>query len=417
MHQFSTTSGKELWYDMSTNRISLRESIVPLKPCSVVHFNPPTKVSVNNISMFTIEMTQQCNLRCTYCCYSGDYRDRRVHNSKEISYDTLDKTIDFIVSHTDTSSSEITICFYGGEALLAQKKIQYFINKLQNIVGDRVSYTLSTNGLLLTEKVVDWICGFDKFLLNVTIDGNEVMHDAHRLTKLGKGSFNAIISNLNAFKNRYPEQYEHRVRFLSTAYTLEDISKLSCVWNSIDVLRGKIPVHISLIIPNFKDYSRIYDTKESKDLFYARAFEDYKKDEDSIQALYLKKLLAIVEERAIAPLPTELEIITCYQDLFSCYINAHGDLYACEKFCDEFSIGNVSSGFDLKKMMHIAKRFTDRKNKHCSSCWAQRFCRMCLTGLNHTDDEIEKMCDMERDTIELALKYFCAKKDWELLKV
>ena len=38
---------------------------------------------------------------------------------------------------------------------------------------------------------------------------------------------------------------------------------------------------------------------------------------------------------------------------------------------------------------------------------------MCLTGLNHTENEIVKMCDMERDTIEIALKYFCEKIDWE----
>ena len=38
---------------------------------------------------------------------------------------------------------------------------------------------------------------------------------------------------------------------------------------------------------------------------------------------------------------------------------------------------------------------------------------MCMTSLNHTDAEITKMCDMERDTIELALKYYCELKDWE----
>ena len=29
------------------------------------------------------------------------------------------------------------------------------------------------------------------------------------------------------------------------------------------------------------------------------------------------------------------------------------------------------------------------------------------------DCEIKKMCNMERDTIELALKYYCELKDWE----
>ena len=36
-----------------------------------------------------------------------------------------------------------------------------------------------------------------------------------------------------------------------------------------------------------------------------------------------------------------------------------------------------------------------------------------MTGLNYTDEEMNFMCEMERDTIDLALKYYCDLKDWE----
>lgn len=95
------------------------------------------------------------------------------------------------------------------------------------------------------------------------------------------------------------------------------------------------------------------------------------------------------------------------------FINVDGDLYACEKFCGGLSVGNVKDGINEGKAFALLNQFTERKNRLCSSCWAQRFCRMCMTSLNHTDAEITKMCDMERDTIELALKYYCELKDWE----
>ena len=128
-----------------------------------------------------------------------------------------------------------------------------------------------------------------------------------------------------------------------------------------------------------------------------------------------QKLVDIVDNRNYRRLAKEVNIETCFQDLFSCFINVDGDLYACEKFCNEAKIGDVCNGIDKNLAIPLLQRFTERKNRLCSSCWAQRFCRMCMTSLNYTDEEIERMCKMERDSISLALKYYCDLKDWELI--
>ena len=413
MHKIVTTSGKELWYDVDTNRINLFNYANNQQTYPVVRYMESQKCCVDKITMFTFEMTQQCNLRCTYCCFSGEYRGLRKHNSKEISYDVLDQSVDFIKEHADKSSDEITICFYGGEALLAKDKIQYLMDKLDILFGNKIYYSLSTNGFALTESVVDWICSYDKFHVHVTIDGDEIMHDAHRLTVNGKGSYRTIIKNLKHFKKKYPEQYKRRVKFLATVYSLTDVRRLSQIWDEVDVLSGNHPEHIGHILPNFSKSERVYDTRQLKDKFYSEAFEDFRKGLDSIKAYYFEKLVSIVEHRSFTPLLSEMNIKTCYQELFSCFINVYGDIYACEKFCSEYDIGNVFTGFDEGKMMNIIRLFTERKNKYCRLCWAQRLCRLCLTGLNHTDDELTKMCEMERDTIDLALKYYCEMIDWQ----
>lgn len=413
MHKFVTTSGKELWYDVNTNRISLWNSAKDQQAYPVMQFDAVLDVRTDRITMFTIEITQQCNLRCTYCCYSGDYRGRRQHNFKEIAFETLERIVGFIVEHADKFAEEITVCFYGGEALLARNKIQWVIEHLNQLFGSRIRYSLSTNGLALTESVVDWICSHDKFLVNVTIDGDEGMHDAHRKTSNGNGSYIKIINNLSLFKKKYPDQYNERIRFLSTVYKLEDVAKLSAIWDSCVVLEGHHPVHISHIIPNFSDTTRIYDTWNSKNSFYEEAFQDYIKGIDSIKANYFKKLVSLIKHRNYTPLLSKMQIKTCYQDMFSCFINVDGDLYACEKFCNEYKMGNVYTGFETRRTDSILQKFAERKNKFCKSCWAQRLCRMCLTGLNHTDDEIINMCEMERDTIDLALKYYCEMIDWQ----
>ena len=32
-----------------------------------------------NLNVFTLGVTTKCNLRCSYCCYSGSYRNTRTH--------------------------------------------------------------------------------------------------------------------------------------------------------------------------------------------------------------------------------------------------------------------------------------------------------------------------------------------------
>jgi uncharacterized protein len=413
MHKFSTLSGRQLWYNVADNRISLWSPDKEQEVYPIVRFNAPATIEDNRITMFTIEMTQQCNLRCSYCCYSGYYRDRRTHNEKEISYETLQYVVEFIKAHADKNVPEITVCFYGGEALLARKKTEWLASELKTEFNDRIQFSLSTNGLALTADVIDWICTFDKFLVNVTIDGNKVMHDVHRKTISGRGSYDRIIGNLKLFESKYPKVYRDRVRFLSTVYSWNDVKRLAEVWDSEPVLNGHYPIHISHIIPNLSDQSRLYDTWEIKDNFYKETFKAYTTGQNEILSGCFQKLIDIIDNRNYLKLPSELKIQTCFQGLFSCFVNVDGDLYACEKFCGESKVGNVKNGFKPELMVPLLNRFTNRKNKLCSSCWAQRFCRMCMTSLNYTDGEIMSMCDMERDTIDLALKYYCELKDWE----
>ena len=49
----------------------------------------------NNMKTITLQVTQNCNLRCKYCVYSGSY-ENRVHSNKRMSFETAQKAIDFL---------------------------------------------------------------------------------------------------------------------------------------------------------------------------------------------------------------------------------------------------------------------------------------------------------------------------------
>ena len=48
----------------------------------------------NNVHQLILQVTQNCNLRCKYCVYSGSYVNR-VHTKKRMSIETAKKAVDF----------------------------------------------------------------------------------------------------------------------------------------------------------------------------------------------------------------------------------------------------------------------------------------------------------------------------------
>ena len=56
----------------------------------------------NNLSRITLQVTQNCNLRCAYCVYSGSYNNR-MHNNKRMDVQTAKKALDFLKKHSKNS--------------------------------------------------------------------------------------------------------------------------------------------------------------------------------------------------------------------------------------------------------------------------------------------------------------------------
>jgi len=68
------------------------------------------------LQRLTLQVTQDCNLRCDYCSYSGTFRTRS-HSKKVMSFETARKAIDYVLSNS-IDEERLSIGFYGGEPLL-----------------------------------------------------------------------------------------------------------------------------------------------------------------------------------------------------------------------------------------------------------------------------------------------------------
>lgn len=409
-----TRSGRKYNYSPLTNKIRLWENNSLCNDIFLVSYAETKDYSFDKVSMFTIEMTQQCNLRCKYCIYSGEYDNRRSHKDLVFPDESIPALIEFVSSHADKSAPIITICFYGGEALLQKDKILKIISKLGSLKFP-IEYTISTNGVLLNEETIDWVCSVPNLKVTITIDGNKILHDANRVFPSGKGSFDIVMKNLKRFKDTYPQEYDNRVQFLSTVDSISRLHELSQFWDQTPIISEHRPVHISSIIPNFSKgaVSDLTSLLKKQLAIYEEALSLYLKGEENILTDELKRLIGIIEHREFFELPQKQRFITCCHNPYSCFITASGQLYVCEKFNEEFSVGNLKKGFDRNALIRINEIFIRRKNSHCSRCWAKRLCRICATNVNHSFPEFEFFCVRERQKIRLALKYYCEIQEYK----
>ena len=397
-------------YDPGSNRINhVPNSEILKTSIQESSYMISDKIQTKYISRFIIEITQDCNMRCSYCCFSGQYKGVRSHRNVAMSQETIEEVIEFISKHHSNKPEGLHVGFYGGESLLRFESIKYIVERLSRIVESKLSFDISTNGLLLTKDVVNWICAHDRIYAHISIDGDKSIHDANRRTASGKGTYDRIKRNLVYFKETFPNEFKERIHILSTAPDIKTIERISEIWSK--TYTSEFSPAVSTVTPNLCNYNVDLNNLVKADLFYRKATSEYLKGEDTIMVKCLKSLIKPIEDRRIETRPPEIELETCLNNLDTCFINSEGILYSCEKINDNFIIGDVKNGFDIDKIQLINSLYSERVNKFCSKCWASRLCQRCLVDLNYPEEQHEIRCKYERGKVLLALKYYCLLKD------
>ena len=215
-----------------------------------VYFYPELEVLLDGVSNFTIGITEQCNFRCAYCCYSGQYNYMRHHSAHNMTEDIRQKTLDFI-KRTANTTSQLHISFYGGETLLEFNNVIWFIEKLEQCFGKRVTFDISTNGYLLTRKVVDDICSHPGVGISVSVDGSQEIHNRSRRLANGRPTYEQIRANLMDFKRRYPKEYTKRVRILVTLASYRDLETADKNFEELKSMTGEKNILVSRIVQNY----------------------------------------------------------------------------------------------------------------------------------------------------------------------
>ncbi len=141
-----------------------------------------------------------CNLDCKYCFFLSKealYPGSRFRMTDETQESYIRQ---LLLAHKDVP--EVTIAWQGGEPSLMGLDFFRRSVALANLFkqpNQRILHTMQTNGTKLDDE---W-CAFFKehdFLIGLSVDGTQEMHDAYRVDKGGKGTFQQVMRGWDYLK-------------------------------------------------------------------------------------------------------------------------------------------------------------------------------------------------------------------------
>ena len=140
-----------------------------------------------------------CNLDCQYCFFLA--KEQLYPGSKFRMGDDLLETYirQLLESH---QTPEVTIAWQGGEPTLMgleffQRSIE-LVNQYKQ-PGQQINHTLQTNGTQLNDQ---WGQFFkqNNFLIGLSVDGPQHLHDIYRVDKRGRGTFEHVMRGWHILK-------------------------------------------------------------------------------------------------------------------------------------------------------------------------------------------------------------------------
>lgn len=360
-----------------------------------------------NTPQITFEVTDACNLKCTYCGYGQFYSDYDTRENKRLPVKKAIILLDYLhqlwTSSLNTSiNKNIYISFYGGEPLLNMPFIQTIVEYVESKLLSNVrhfTFSMTTNALLL-HKYMNYLAKHN-FSMLISLDGDKD-NTSYRVDAKGNSAFDKIIDNVNLLREKYPDYFENRVNFNAV---LHNRNSVESIYNFFKDNYNKIPSIGELnnmgIRPEMqKTFIRTYRNSEEslhqsehydiieKDMFIKsgnyRSLSNYLLQySDFVYYDYNELLLG--KDYLNRTIPTG----TCPPFSKKVYVTVNGKLLPCERIGHQFALGKVTDNevkLDFEAIAQKYNKYYTKLDKQCKACYNKKTCIQCIYNLPDIDE-------------------------------
>lgn len=346
-----------------------------------------------------------CNLNCAYCYYLEKgklFGDKQDLVMKE---ETLEIFIQKYIR--EEPSREVTFVWQGGEPTLLG--IPYFKKVVQlqkkHAAGKFIHNSLQTNGTLLNEE---W-CRFFKdnhFLIGISIDGPEALHDQYRLNKGGKGTYKKVIRSIELLRKHSVEFNTLTVvndvnveRPLEVYHFLKNIGSHYIQFIPVieRVAAGCASEALKLVFPAYNGEAAIapWSVPATKwGMFLVTIFNEWVKQD--VGKTYVQLFDAALANEVGMPAGICIFNERCGNAIA---MEHNGDLFSCDHYVyPEYKLGNIHTDSIQELLQSPAQQQfgNDKSSKlprQCKNCDVYNYCRGECPKNRILDNDLNYFCE------------------------
>src|SRR5580693_6669600 len=318
-----------------------------------------------------LNVTNQCNLACTYCYeYSADRIAQQDGKPKYMSADIAESAVEMLIKES-AGREGLHVTFFGGETLLnfpvMRSTVEYAERRVAEL-GKRIEFSLTTNATLLTEEIVDFLSEH-RIGVTVSIDGDQELNDKMRVFHDGRGSYNVIAPKIKDLLKR------HRTNSIGARVTLSSgVSEVRRIYRHLTEEVGFRAVGFS---PATANPDRLYHIGSAKMSSILGGFEELAWE-------YRDHAIAGRQHGFTNANDTLKELHSGISKAYPCGaglgllgVGTAGDINLCHRFVDSpvGQMGHVRHGGvdhaarnEFLGTHHLGARFD------CHTCWARPVC-------------------------------------------
>jgi uncharacterized protein len=324
------------------------------------------------LQTLVLNVTNQCNLSCTYCYEYGEDRLVDTENGlkpKFMTEATARDAVDFMFREAGPSPT-VRLTFFGGETLMnfpVLKTTVAYARQRAKDEGKRVEFSLTTNATLLRPDVIEFLAEQDVGV-TISIDGPPDLQDRFRVFRDGAGSYDLIAPKIRELLA------VHRSRPIGARVTLTR--------QTLDVRR--IFRHLIDDIGFWEVGFAPVTTSPTRgyaiaDEGFDRMLQQFRELADEFQAAAIAN-----EHHGFSNVRDTIEEIhkgmskshPCGAGFGLLGVATDGDVALCHRFAgsDRHKLGTVSGGIDRSvQSAFLIDHHIDHKTD-CRTCWARPLC-------------------------------------------
>lgn len=351
------------------------------------------------IKAMCLHIAHDCNLACKYCfAGEGEYcGDRSL-----MSFEVGKQAFDFLIANSGTRKN-LEVDFFGGEPLMnfeVVKQLVAYAREQEKIHNKNFRFTLTTNGVLLDEEVMDFA---NKEMYNVvlSLDGRKETNDRMRVSRNGKGSYDLIVPKFKEMVKRRGDK-EYYIRGTYTHYNT-DFTK--DILHMADLGFTKLAMEPVVASPDAPYALKEEDLPILFDQYEKLATEMIRREKNGKGFTFFHYMIDLEGGPCIAK-----RIAGCGVGTEYVAVTPWGDLYPCHQFVgdENYLLGNVFDGITNEEVRSRFKMCNIYTRPQCNDCFARLYCSGgCSANAYHATGSIEGIyelgCKLHRKRVECAI--------------